>query len=222
MNKTLGIVALVVVAAAVLAWGLGAFDAIQQRFEPEALRAIVARAGPWGPVLVVGLMCLAVVASPLPSAPIAVAAGAAYGDWLGTALVATGAVLGATIAFLIARFLGRDAVRRLLGHDIDRGLLGSQNALTLIVFVSRLMPFVSFDAISYAAGLSVLHLWRFILATTAGIMPASFVLAHLGAAAAEGDMRGAAIVAGGLGLLTGGSLLLLALRQGGPNGKGQA
>jgi uncharacterized membrane protein YdjX (TVP38/TMEM64 family) len=163
-------------------------------------------------VLVIGLMCLAVVASPLPSAPIAVAAGAAYGDWLGTALVAAGAVLGATIAFLIARYLGRDAVRRLLGRAIDRGLLGSQNALTLIVFVSRLMPFVSFDAISYAAGLSVLHLWRFVIATVAGIMPASFVLAHLGATAMEGDIRGAAIAAAGLGFLTGGSVLILALK----------
>lgn len=212
MSRTLGIVALAVMAAAVLAWALGALDPLLQRFEPEALRALVARAGPWGPVLVIGLMCLAVVASPLPSAPIAVAAGAAYGDWLGTALVAAGAVLGATIAFLIARYLGRDAVRRLLGRAIDRGLLGSQNALTLIVFVSRLMPFVSFDAISYAAGLSVLHLWRFVIATVAGIMPASFVLAHLGATAMEGDIRGAAIAAAGLGFLTGGSVLILALK----------
>lgn len=212
MSRTWRLAAALLIAAALLAWALGAFDPLLARFEPASVRALVARAGPWGPVLVVGLMCLAVVASPLPSAPIAVAAGAAYGHWLGAALVATGSVLGATIAFLIARYLGRDAVRKLLGHDVERGLLGSQNALTLIVFVSRLMPFVSFDAISYAAGLSALHLWRFVIATVAGIMPASFVLAHLGAAAIDGDIRGAAIVAGGLGLLTGGSLLILALK----------
>lgn len=212
MSRIWRIAAVLLIAGALLAWGMGALDPLLARFEPEALRALVARAGPFGPALVVALMCAAVVASPLPSAPIAVAAGAAYGHWLGAALVAAGSVLGATIAFLIARHLGRDAVRKLLGHDLDRGLLGSQNALMLIVFVSRLMPFVSFDAISYAAGLSALHLWRFVIATVAGIMPASFVLAHLGAAAMDGDIRGAAIVAGGLGLLTGGSLLLLALK----------
>lgn len=212
MSRIWRIAAVLLIAGALLAWGMGALDPLLARFEPEALRALVARAGPLGPALVVALMCVAVVASPLPSAPIAVAAGAAYGHWLGAALVAAGSALGATIAFLIARHLGRVAVRRLLGHDMDRGLLGSQNALTLIVFVSRLMPFVSFDAISYAAGLSALQLWRFVIATLAGIMPASFVLAHLGAAAMDGDIRGAAIVAGGLGLLTGGSLLILALR----------
>lgn len=204
--------AALLIAAALLAWALGAFDPLLARFEPASVRALVARAGPLGPALVVALMCLAVVASPMPSAPIAVAAGAAHGHWLGAALVATGSVLGATIAFLIARHLGRDAVRKLLGHEVERGLLGSQNALMLIVFVSRLMPFISFDAISYAAGLSALHLWRFVIATVAGIMPASFVLAHLGAASMDGDIRGAAIVAGGLGLLTGGSLLILALK----------
>ncbi len=213
MTTVLRIAAAALVAGAALAWALGAFDPVLARFDAESVKALVAGAGPWGPVLIVALMCLAVVASPLPSAPIAVAAGAAYGHWLGAAYVAAGSVAGATLAFLIARYLGRTAVRRFLGDDLERGLFGSQNALMLIVFVSRLMPFISFDAISYAAGLSALHLWRFVVATVAGILPASFVLAHLGAAAMEGDMRGAALVAGGLGLLTGGSLILAAFRR---------
>ncbi|NNF78873.1 MAG: TVP38/TMEM64 family protein, partial [Rhizobiales bacterium] len=44
----------------------------------------------------------------------------------------------------------------------------------------RLMPFISFDIVSYAAGLTRLTLWRFALATLAGIVPASFLLAHFG------------------------------------------
>ena len=92
------------------------------------------------------------------------------------------------IAFGLARVLGHDVVRRVFGDRIDAGLLGSQTALTATVFASRLMPFVSFDMISYAAGLSRLHAWRFALATLAGIIPASFLLAHFGGEAVSGDL----------------------------------
>ncbi|MGM0583126.1 MAG: TVP38/TMEM64 family protein [Pseudomonadota bacterium] len=205
--------ALVLLFAAVVAWFSGAADPLLDRIDAEAVDALIARAGPAGPLLIVALMTLAVVASPIPSAPIALAAGAAYGHYFGAAYVAVGAELGAMAAFLIARHLGRDAVLRLLGGRADRGLLGSQNALTLTVFASRLAPFVSFDAISYAAGLSRLHLWRFLLATLAGIAPASFALAHFGSEAARGDPGRAVWFALALGLLTAGPLVLVALRR---------
>jgi uncharacterized membrane protein YdjX (TVP38/TMEM64 family) len=185
----------------------------RQLMDRDALEAMVARAGLWGPLLIIGLMTVAVVVSPLPSAPIALAAGAAYGHIWGTVQVVIGAELGALIAFGLARNLGRDALRRLFGAKVDAGLLGSQNALTWTVFASRLMPFVSFDMISYAAGLSCLHLWRFAVATLAGIIPASFVLAHFGVEAISGDMGRTTWAVLGLGLLTGLPLLWVALRQ---------
>lgn len=156
------------------------FAEARSLLEPERLETLVARAGLWGPVLIVTLMTIAVVASPIPSAPIALAAGAAYGHLWGTVQVVIGAELGALIAFGLARVLGHDVLRRVFGDRVDAGLLGSQNALTATVLASRLMPFVSFDMISYAAGLSRLHAWRFALATLAGIIPASFLLAHFG------------------------------------------
>jgi uncharacterized membrane protein YdjX (TVP38/TMEM64 family) len=157
-------------------------------------------------------MTLAVVASPIPSAPIAMAAGAAYGHVWGTVQVVIGAELGALIAFGLARILGRDVLRRVFGTSVDAGLLGSQNALTGTVFASRLMPFVSFDIISYAAGLSRLHVWRFALATLAGIVPASFVLAHFGGVAVSGDPGRTTWAVLGLGLITGLPLLWIATR----------
>jgi uncharacterized membrane protein YdjX (TVP38/TMEM64 family) len=172
----------------------------------------VQKAGIWGPVLIIGFMTLAIVASPIPSAPIAMVAGATYGHLAGAIYVAIGAELGAVIAFLIARYAGRNAVRRILGENADYGLLGSQNALTLAVFGSRLLPFISFDAISYAAGLSKLHLWRFFLATLAGILPASFVLAHVGAGAIEGDYGASEWIVLGLGLITAIPIILFAVR----------
>lgn len=170
-------------------------------------------AGLAGPIVIVALMTLAIVASPLPSAPIALAAGAAYGHTFGTILVVLGAELGALIAFGLARSLGRPFVERHLGQKINTGLFGSQNMLTFLVFGSRLLPFLSFDMISYAAGLSKLHLWRFALATMAGIIPASFLLAHMGSQAMNGDARTATWTALALGAFTGLSVLFAAMRK---------
>lgn len=189
------------------------FAEARSLLEPERLETLVARAGLWGPVLIVTLMTIAVVASPIPSAPIALAAGAAYGHLWGTVQVVIGAEIGALIAFGLARVLGHDVLRRVFGDRVDAGLLGSQNALTATVLASRLMPFVSFDMISYAAGLSRLHAWRFALATLAGIIPASFLLAHFGGEAVSGDLGRATWAVLGLGLLTGLPLLWVAMRQ---------
>jgi uncharacterized membrane protein YdjX (TVP38/TMEM64 family) len=183
-------------------------------FEAERIKALVARAGQWGPILIIGLMTLAVVASPVPSAPIAMVAGAAYGPVWGTVQVVIGAELGALIAFGLARVLGHDALRRLFGDRVDQGLLGSQSALMVTVFASRLMPFVSFDMISYAAGLSRLRLWRFAVATLAGIIPASFVLAHLGGTAVNGDGGQMLWAVLGLGVITGAPVIWLVIKQG--------
>jgi uncharacterized membrane protein YdjX (TVP38/TMEM64 family) len=186
---------------------------VQRLLDRETLEVLVTRAGLWGPVLIVGLMAVAVVASPIPSAPIALAAGAAYGHLWGTVQIVLGAELGSLIAFGLARILGHDVLRRLFGDRVDAGLLGSQTVLTATVFASRLMPFVSFDLMSYAAGLSRLHAWRFALATLAGIVPASFFLAHVGGEATSGDLGRAAWAVLGLGLVTGLPLVWIAVRR---------
>jgi uncharacterized membrane protein YdjX (TVP38/TMEM64 family) len=189
------------------------FTEARALMDVERLNMLVVRAGIWGPVVIVTLMTVAVVASPIPSAPIALAAGAAYGHLWGAVQVVIGAELGALIAFGLARILGHDVLRRVFGDRVDAGLLGSQDALTMTVFASRLMPFVSFDMISYAAGLSRLHVWRFALATLAGIIPASFLLAHFGGEAVSGELGRATWAVLGLGLVTGLPLLWIATRR---------
>ncbi|WP_416384592.1 TVP38/TMEM64 family protein [Roseovarius sp. Pro17] len=179
----------------------------------ERISDWVDAAGAWGPILIIALMTVAIVATPIPSAPIALAAGAAYGHSLGAIYIVIGAEVGALTAFALARFLGRDVLTRWLGEKVDKGWLGSQNALTFTVFASRLMPFISFDIVSYAAGLSCLHFWRFAVATLAGIIPASFVLAHFGNEAVSGELGRAAWAAIGLGALTLTPLVIVAVRD---------
>ncbi|MFZ2155678.1 MAG: VTT domain-containing protein [Bradyrhizobium sp.] len=170
--------------------------------DAAALREQIEHMGIWGPLAVIALMVLAVLVSPVPSAPIAMAAGAVFGHTWGTLYVVAGAEAGALAAFAIARLLGKAAVHRWVGERLPAGMIGSQNALTWIVFASRLLPFVSFDLVSYAAGLTLLSAWRFALATLAGIIPASFLLAHFGHELSGGEADVFLYTALGLGLVT--------------------
>ena len=147
----------------------------------DVLIAKVRNLGIYGPLLLIGLIALAIVFNPLPSAPIALGAGAIYGHTLGTVYVVAGAELGAILAFMIARWAGYDLTRRFFGESGSLKGISSQNTLTTLVFVSRLIPFMSFDLVSYGAGLSPIKTWRFAVATLLGLFPVSFALAHFGA-----------------------------------------
>jgi len=170
--------------------------------DAEALHQRIEQLGIWGPLAIIVLMILAVLVSPIPSAPIAMAAGAAYGHTWGTLYVVIGAEAGALVAFGISRMLGQAVLYRWFGERLPAGLIGSQNTLTGIVFVSRLVPFISFDLVSYAAGLTLLSVWRFAFATLAGIVPASFLLAHLGLEMTAGETDRFMYTALALGLIT--------------------
>ncbi len=170
--------------------------------DSKRLHAFINRAGAFGPLLIIALMAGAIVANPIPSAPIALAAGLAYGHTWGTIYVVIGSLTGALIAFTIARLVGHEILARWFGDRLKVGLLGSQNTLTGIVFVSRLLPFISFDIVSYAAGLTEIRWWRFAAATFVGIIPASFLLAHFGSEMGTGDVRRISLSVLALGALT--------------------
>lgn len=175
--------------------------------DPAYLRDEVAELGWRGPLLLIALMTLAIVFSPLPSAPIALAAGMVYGHIWGTLYVVIGAELGALIAFGLTRWLGGERIRRWFGEKLSVGLFGSQTRLMATVFLFRLLPFVSFDVVSYAAGLTPLTWWRFALATLAGVLPISFLLAHFGESLPAGEIETIALAVLLLGALTLASVL---------------
>ena len=205
-----GVLAVLALVAAY--WVLRETGVLGTIVDEQRLRAWIGDLGAWGPLSVVALMTLAILVSPIPSAPIAMAAGAAYGHGWGTLYVLIGAEAGALAAFGLARMLGGAALSRWLGKRLP-GLSGSQNALMGIVFASRLLPFISFDLISYAAGLTALTVWRFALATLAGIVPASFVLAHLGFEMASGETDRFLYTALALGLITGIPIAVVLVRD---------
>lgn len=204
---------LLVVAIAASYWILQDSGALAVLADRAALQAWVTGLGVLGPLAIVAMMVIAVVVSPIPSAPIALVAGAAYGHVWGTVYVLTGAEIGALVAFGVARIVGPATLHRWFGDRVTTGVLGSQKALMWIVLVSRLLPFISFDIVSYAAGLTVLSLWRFALATLAGIIPASFLLAHFGSEMATGEGDRILIAVLVLGTITLMPVLIKAVRR---------
>jgi len=174
----------------------------------QSLQEFVLHLDVWGPLLVILIMSGAIVMSPIPSAPIALASGAAYGHTWGTIYVLIGAEIGAIMAFTIARLLGNEVMHRRFGDRINIKWLQSENNLMLVVGLSRLLPFISFDIVSYAAGLTSLSYWRFALATLLGIIPASFLLAHFGSEVILSDLSNMIMTVLLLGGITGIPLLI--------------
>lgn len=149
--------------------------------EPTRTEALLARLGAAAPLGFVALMALSVVVSPIPSLPLDLAAGATFGPWLGTLYAALGATSGAVIAFSASRLLGRALIERWLRGHIQFCRECSDKLLFRVVLISRLLPFLSFDLVSYGAGLTRMSLWSFTLATALGTLPLTYLYVTLGA-----------------------------------------
>lgn len=149
-------------------------------FSPDTIQQWLADAGIFAPLVYMLIMAAAIVISPLPSLPLDIAAGAYFGPLLGTIYSALGALAGSVISFLIARFLGRNMVEKLLKGHVNFCTACSDRILTRMVFVSRLIPVVSFDVVSYGAGLTKMSLSRFSIATFLGMLPLTFVYNYFG------------------------------------------
>ncbi|MBC8075651.1 MAG: TVP38/TMEM64 family protein [Chloroflexales bacterium] len=137
--------------------------------------------GIWTPVASLLLMTVQAVVAPLPGSLIASANGVVFGLWVGTLLSWLGGLLGGSVAFGIARWLGRDAVLRVVGasrlHTINQ--LGQREGVW-VVLIARLIPLISFDLISYLAGLSTMRYRHFLIATSVGMLPGTFAWTALG------------------------------------------
>ena len=193
--------------------GIHCSETIAHPRDPEVVHRAVVSIGVWPALAVIGLMTLAIVLSPLPSAPIGLAARTAYGDTLGTLYALAGAETAVLAPFAIARLAGQAAVHRWLGRDGTLRLQRSQRTLRAIVFITRLMPFVSFDALSHAAGRTPLSVWRFALAMLAGLLPASLLLAHFGAELASANVGRVQLRLSVLGLIALTPLVLSLVRR---------
>ncbi|MGE5708877.1 MAG: TVP38/TMEM64 family protein [Nitrospira sp.] len=160
-------------------WGLLSID-YERSLTPTALTQWLNDAGPLAPMLLIGSMATAVVIPPIPSLPLDLAAGAAFGLFYGALYAVIGAELGAIACFLIARTLGHDALSRVLKTETMFCQMCTDHQLMGVMFFARLSPILSFDVVSYGAGLTNISRKSFSLATLFGMAPPTFALTYLG------------------------------------------
>ncbi|SFB00806.1 Uncharacterized membrane protein YdjX, TVP38/TMEM64 family, SNARE-associated domain [Clostridium frigidicarnis] len=147
----------------------------------DLVRGYILGFGVWAPVVSFLLMIFQSVAAPLPAFLITFANAAIFGWVKGAILSWASAMAGTVLCFYIARFLGRDSVEKLTSKfalkDIDSFFEKYGNYAILI---ARLLPFISFDLVSYAAGLTTMSFWSFFWATGVGQLPATIVYSYIG------------------------------------------
>ena len=185
--------ALLLAAAALIAWRLGFFTLR----DPQRLAAAIRKAREirWIMPLFVAAYAL-VTTFGLPAFPLTLAGGAMFGVGLGSVLNWTGAVLGACGSYGLARLLGRDALHGLLGRWGSRfDALGARSGFATI-FRLRLIPVVPFNLVSLAAGLASASFPSYAAATALGIIPGTVIYTYFAdslVAGAEGASRNAFI-----------------------------
>ena len=175
-----------------------------------AMRTFVAKYGKQAAAVSFFLMIFQSVAAPLPAFLITFANASLFGWWQGAILSWTSAMAGAALCFYIARIMGRDVVEKLTSkaglNSIDEFFdkHGRQSVL-----IARLLPFISFDFVSYAAGLTSMSFLGFFVATGIGQLPATIVYSYVG-----GMLTGGAkYVVMGLLILFSLSILIAMMRQ---------
>ncbi|MCK9268024.1 MAG: TVP38/TMEM64 family protein [Alkaliphilus sp.] len=167
----------------------------------KVVRDFIDKYGTYAMLVSAGLMVFQSVVAPLPAFLITFANANLFGWWQGAVLSWSSAMLGALICFYISRILGRDVVEKLTSkvglESVDEFFkkYGRQSIL-----IARLLPFMSFDLVSYAAGLTSMAFIPFFIATGIGQLPATIVYSYVGG-----------MLTGGAQLLVTGLLMLFAV-----------
>ncbi len=178
--------------------------AIQYRdqFDAERLAQWVEGFGAAGPLLFMLLYALATVLF-LPGSVVTLVGGAIFGPVWGTLYNLTGATLGATLAFLIARYLAADWAEQKSGGRARQLKEGVEAEGWRFVAFVRLVPLFPFNALNYALGLTRIRLSHYVITSYLCMLPGAIAYTYLGYAGREA-------VAGGEGMVQKG-LLALAL-----------
>src|SRR5437016_11041252 len=158
------------------------------RFLPvrEWLRSFndwVGQMGIAGIFIFIGVYAVATVLM-APGSILTIGAGFAFGLWKGFLAVSTGATFGASLAFLVARFIARDKIEAIAKRNetfrkIDNAI-GKEGAK--LIFLLRLSPVIPFNLSNYFYGLTGVRFWPYVVASWIGMIPGTFLYIYIGVA----------------------------------------
>ena len=146
----------------------------------------ISHLGVWGPVVFVLIYVMACVLL-VPGSLLTLGAGVVFGLVRGTIIVAIGATLGATAAFLVGRYLARDFVARKIAGDARFKAIDDVVAREgwKIVLLARLSPAFPFNLLNYAFGVTQVSLRDYFFASLAGMLPGTILFVYLGQLAGD-------------------------------------
>lgn len=189
-KKTISKIVLIaiIVLTVVLYFAIPSFNATMNNFisklgslNLESVIELIRGYGAYAAVVSFFLMILQSILSPIPALLITLSNAAVFGWWKGALLSFWSSMVGAALCFYIARTLGRDVVEKI---TTKTGLAKVDEFFERYgknsILICRLLPFVSFDIVSYAAGLTPIKFWDFFIATGLGQLPATIVYSYLG------------------------------------------
>lgn len=166
--------------ATFLFYGKEGLCEICQQYTVKDVELWIRSLGMRGVFAAIGLMILHSFI-PFPAEFVAMANGLVYGVGWGTLITWTGAMLGAWLAFGLARALGRPFVYRMLpakkAQYVDDWVAKHGGGALL---VSRFIPVIAFNLINYAAGLTRVSWWTFTWSTAIGILPLTTLMVVMG------------------------------------------
>jgi uncharacterized membrane protein YdjX (TVP38/TMEM64 family) len=190
--------------AAIVIIGIALAMIYRDTFDAAALEAWVKEAGAAGPLMFMAIYALATVFF-LPGSVLTLTGGALFGPVWGTIYNLTGATIGATLAFLVARYLASHWVEQKTGGRLRQLKKGVEGEGWRFVAFVRLVPLFPFNLLNYALGLTRIKLSHYIIASYLCMLPGAIAYTYLGYAGRE------AVAGGGGGGLIQKGLLALAL-----------
>ncbi|MEP6781879.1 MAG: DUF547 domain-containing protein [Gemmatimonadaceae bacterium] len=163
---------LLLVAAAITAKSLGLFELTDRKHLADAIQRVQDVKG----ITVWFVLAYALIAGlGLPATPLTLAGGAIFGTVLGSGLNWTGAVMGATIGHFLAKQLGSDGLKRLLGKNAAKLESFSKRLTFATILRLRLIPVTPFNLLNFASGLARVPLRAYVPATAIGILPGTII-----------------------------------------------
>ncbi len=166
--------------AGAIAWAL----AYRTDFDVAMVETWVRSYGIWAPVVFACLYVLATVLF-LPGSVLTIVGGALFGPLWGTFYSLIGATTGATIAFLIARFLASEWVARKASGRLKQLIDGVEAEGWRFVAFTRLVPLFPFNLLNYALGLTRIRLSHYVFVSLVCMLPAGLAYTYLGYAGRE-------------------------------------
>ena len=183
MNKTRLFVLLFLVAlvAAFFIFDLSQYFNLAYLKSQQAVLAEYRAAHPWQTVVIFFLIYVGVTALSLPGAAImTLAAGAIFGLLAGTVIVSFASSMGATLAFLVSRFLLRDSVQSKFGDKLKAINSGIEKDGPFYLFTLRLVPAFPFFVINLLMGLTPIPARTFYWVSQIGMLAGTIVYVNAG------------------------------------------